>query len=76
MRYLVTILLAWVMIVTISLIYTEVRVTNLERQLVRIERGYNEVLEANEQLERVNNQNLRLMAEGGWDAILSTGTSN
>lgn len=74
MRYLVTVLLAWVLIATIALIYTEVRVTNLERQLVRIERGYNEVLEANEQLERVGNQNLRLMSEGGWDAILSTDT--
>lgn len=49
------------------------RITNLERQLVRVERGYNEVLEANEQLERINEQNLRLMAEGGWDGTISMG---
>lgn len=75
MRYLVTVLLAWVIVVTIALAYTEVRVTNLERQLVRVERGYNEVLEANEQLERISNQNLRLMSEGGWNAMVSTDTT-
>ena len=76
MRYLVTILLAWVIVVTIALAYTEARVTNLERQLVRVERGYNEVLEANAQLERINNQNLRLMSEGGWDAMVGTDTTH
>ena len=69
MRYLVTVLSAWVIIITISLLYMEVRVTNLEKQLIRVERGYNEVLAANEQLERINNQNIRLMTEGGWDEM-------
>ena len=69
MRYLVTVLSAWVIVVTIALAYTEVRVTNLEKQLIRVERGYNEVLAANEQLERINNQNIRLMTEGGWDEM-------
>lgn len=75
MRYLVTVLSAWIIVVTIALVYTEARVTNLERQLVRVERGYNEVLEANEQLERINNQNLRLISEGGWDAMVGDDTT-
>ena len=67
MKYLVTVLLAWVIVVTVALTYTEVRVTNLERQLTRIERDYNSVIEYNQRLEHVNDQNLKLLSEGGWE---------
>lgn len=54
-------------------IYQERRIENLERQLNRIERGYQAVIEENKQLQRINEQNLRLMAEGGWDGTISMG---
>lgn len=74
MRYLVTVLFAWVLIATISIIHSDLRITNLERQLLRIEREYNAVIEYNQQLERINNQNVRLLTEGGWNAVVGIDT--
>lgn len=45
----------------------EMKITNLERQAERIEQDYQAVIAENQRLQRVNEQNLSLMAEGGWN---------
>lgn len=52
------------------------KVTNLERQQLRIEQEYQRVITQNEQLKRINDQNLRLMTEGGWYGDTSLFTDN
>ena len=49
----------------------EMRITNLERQAIRIEQGYNAVLAENQMMERMHDQTLRLMSEGGWDGFIN-----
>lgn len=48
----------------------EMKIINLERQAIRIEQGYNAVLAENQMMERMHNQTLRLMSEGGWDGFI------
>ena len=64
-----------ILVLTIGHCIQEYDIANMKQTLKRVERGYNEVLEANEQLERINNQNLRLMSEGGWDAMVGDNTT-
>lgn len=45
---------------------SNVKITNLERQQLRIEQEYQRVITQNEQLKRINEQNIRLLSEGGW----------
>jgi len=52
--------------VTIGLCVCRIQIINLEKQQLRIEQEYQRVITQNEQLKRINEQNLRLMAEGGW----------
>ena len=57
----------------------DMRITNLEKQQLRIEQEYQAVITENRKLVRMNEMNLRLMAEGGWDGfdpISTTGTSD
>ena len=57
----------------------DIRITNLERQQLRIEQEYQAVVTENHKLVRMNEMNLRLMAEGGWDGfdpISTTGTGD
>ena len=58
-------------IVTVALVVTsvqqDIRITNLERQQLRIEQEYNAVLAENEKLVRMNNQTLLLLTQGGWE---------
>ena len=60
----------------------EVKIANFEQSLKRIEQGYNAALAENQKMERMNDQLLQLMAEGswpergGWDGIISDGTSD
>ena len=49
------------------------RVVNVERQLNRIEMDYQAIAVQNEQLRRINEQNLRLMTEGGWYGMAGIG---
>ena len=44
---------------------TEIR--NLERKQCKLEQYCDIIVEENKQLQRVNEQNLSLMAEGGWN---------
>lgn len=57
-------------IIVVALVVTSVqqdrRITNLERQQLRIEQEYQYVITQNEQLKRINEQNLRLLSQGGW----------
>lgn len=47
----------------------DMRITNLEKQQLRIEQEYQAVVTENRKLVRMNEMNLRLMAEGGWDGF-------
>lgn len=42
------------------------RLLNVEKQLERIENNYQAIVTENQQLRRINDQNLLLLAEGGW----------
>lgn len=48
-------------------IYQNRRIENLERQLLRIEYAYQTMAEENAQLQRINDQNIHLLTQGGWD---------
>lgn len=63
----------------VTSIHQDRRITNLERQAMRIETDYNRVVREADQLKRINETNLHLMAQGGWDGIntvYSIGTDN
>lgn len=64
-----------ILVLTIGHCIQEYDIANMKQTLKRIEHGYNEVLAENEQLERINNQNIRLMTEGGWDAVVGVNTA-
>ena len=55
-----------IIVLTIGHCIQDVKITNLERQLKRIERGYDAVIAENEKLVRMNDQTLRILAEGEW----------
>lgn len=54
--------------VTIGLCICKIQITNLEKQQLRIEQEYQRVITQNERLKRINNQNIQLLSQGGWDA--------
>lgn len=55
-----------ILVLTIGHYMQEVKITNLERQSSRIEQAYQAVIAENQQLQRINEQNLLLLSEGGW----------
>jgi hypothetical protein len=63
-----------ILVLTIGHCIQNVKIANLERQLKRIEYEYDAVLTENEKMERMNDQMLRLMAEGGWYDVVGFGT--
>ena len=52
-----------------TVINHDMRITNLERQQLRIEQEYQAVITENHKLVRMNNQTLRLLTQGGWYGI-------
>lgn len=67
MRDLTVVLLSVsILVLTIGHYMQEVKITNLERQSSRIEQAYQAVIAENQQLQRINEQNLLLLSEGGW----------
>ena len=60
----------------ITMVTQDIRITNLERQQLRIEQEYQAVITENHKLIRVNEASLRLMARGGWDEVSSDITSD
>lgn len=68
MRDLTIVLLSVSMLVlTIGHYMQEMKISNLERQSSRIEQAYQAVIAENQQLQRINEQNLLLLSEeGGW----------
>ena len=66
MKHIIAALIGAVLGLTIVTLKCQYKITNLERQQLRIEQEYQRVITQNEQLKRINEQNLRLMAEGGW----------
>lgn len=55
----------------ITSVYQDIRMTNLERQLLRIEQEYQAVITENHKLVRLNETSLRLLAQGGWNEVSS-----
>lgn len=53
----------------------EVKITNLERQLKRIEYEYDAVLAENEKMVRLNDQTLQLVI-GGWNGVVGSSSDN
>ena len=68
MRALTIVLLSVsILVLTIGHYMQEMKITNLERQSSRIEQAYQAVIAENQQLQRINEQNLLLLSEeGGW----------
>ena len=67
MRDLTVVLLSVsILVLTIGHYMQEVKITNLERQSSRIEQAYQAVIAENQQLQRISEQNLLLLSEGGW----------
>lgn len=65
-----------ILVLTIGHCLQQVRIANLEQSLKRVEQGYNAVHAENQKMERMNDQMLRLMTEGGWYDVVSTGTGD
>ena len=55
-----------ILVLTIGHYMQEMKITNLERQSSRIEQAYQAVIAENQQLQRISEQNLLLLSEGGW----------
>ena len=67
MRNLIVILLSLgILVLSIGHCMQEMKITNLERQSRRIEQAYQAVITENQQLQRINEQNLLLLSKGGW----------
>lgn len=67
MRDLVIVLLSVsILVLAIGHYMQEMKITNLERQTRRIEQAYQAVIAENQRLQRINEQNLLLLSEGGW----------
>lgn len=60
----------------IASVQQDIRITNLERQLLRIEQEYQAVITENHKLVRQNEASLRLLAQGGWNEVSSMGSSD
>ena len=63
----------------VTAVYQDKRITNLEKQQLRIEQEYQAVVTENRKLRRLNETNLRLMSQGGWngfDPILTVSAGN
>ena len=70
---LLAIIIAALIVTTVT---QDIRMTNLERQQLRIEQEYQAVITENHKLIRMNEASLRLMAQGGWDEVSSDITSD
>lgn len=68
---LLAIVVVFVFGLAVTAIYQDRRITNLEKQLMRVETDYNRVVREAEQLKRMNETSLWLMAQGGWDEVAS-----
>lgn len=66
MKHIVAALVGAVIALAFVTVRFSYRIYNLERQQLRIEQEYQRVITQNEQLKRINDQNLRLLSQGGW----------
>lgn len=67
MKHIVAALVGAVIALAFVTVRFSYRIYNLERQQLRIEQEYQRVITQNEQLKRINDQNLRLLSQGGWE---------
>lgn len=66
MKYAIAALIALTFCMFIRQCFLVVRITNVERQMLRIEQENKRIIEQNAQLKRINDQDIRLLA-GGWE---------
>lgn len=67
MRDLAIVLLSiGILVLSVGHYMQEMKITNLERQSRRIEQAYQAVIAEHQRLQRINEQNLLLLSEGGW----------
>ena len=60
----------------IKIIMMDMRIRNLEQSAKHIEHAYDAVITENEKLIRMSDQSLRLVTEGGWDAVVSNSAAH
>lgn len=65
-----------ILVLTIGHCIQEVTIANLRQTVKRIEYEYDAVLAENQKVGRMNDQILRLMTEGGWNAVVGSSTDN
>jgi hypothetical protein len=66
MKYAIAALIALVFCLFIRQCFLVTRITNVERQMLHIEQENKRIIEQNIQLKRINDQNLKLLSQGGW----------
>lgn len=76
MRHIVAALVGAVLALTVVTFRCYYRITNLERQQLRIEQEYQAIITENRKLVRLNETNLRLLTQGGWDEVSSIRSSD
>ena len=70
MRDLTIVLLSiGILVLSIGHCLQEARIRNLEQTIKHVEQGYNAVLAENQKMERMSEQCLILMTEGGWECM-------
>ena len=73
MKWLTTLVLVlYTSILTVWLAIQSSDIRNLEQKYCKIKYTCDIIMKENQQLQRINNQNLRILAEGGWDAYISS----
>lgn len=74
--FIVTILALLLIVAGVKIIMLDIRVYNAEQAIKRCEFDYQVIAEENSKLRRINEQNIHLLAQGGWDALVSTDTTH
>lgn len=76
MKHIVAALVGAVIALAFVTVRFSYRIYNLERQQLRIEQEYQAVITENHKLVRLNETNLRLLTQGGWNEVPFVCTSD
>lgn len=60
----------------IKIVMMDIRIRNVEQTVKRCEMDYQAVLTENEKLDRMNDQTLRFVSEGGWSDYILSGSAD
>lgn len=67
--FIIVILSIIVIALGVKVACTDLRIQNIEIAIENTEEKYWVVIAENEQLRRINDQNIRLLTKGGWDGL-------